>query len=181
MKDLASHILDIVQNSIRAQARHIEIRIEEDRNTDLLSIGIEDDGCGMDEGTLERIRDPFFTSRTVRKVGLGIPLLQQNAEQTGGRLLIRSTPGRGTGVVASFSHSHLDRPPLGDIAGTISLMMAVNPDIEFTFIHYSGRGCFRINSREVKNILDGISLNDPQIFPYLKEMIEENEKEIREE
>lgn len=181
MKDLASHILDIVQNSVRAQARHIGIGIEEDRTTDLLTIRIEDDGYGMDAATLKRIRDPFFTSRQIRHVGLGIPLLQQNAERTGGKLAIHSVQGEGTQVTATFSHSHLDRPPLGDIAGTVSLLMAVNPDIEFTFTHHSEQGHFRINSREVKNILDGFSLNDPDILCHLRELIDENEKEIKEE
>ena len=88
MKDLSSHMMDIVQNSIRAEASWIQIRICEDPEADLFLIEIQDNGCGMDEATLARVRDPFFTSRTVRKVGLGIPLLQQNAERTGGKVSI---------------------------------------------------------------------------------------------
>ena len=96
MKDLSSHMMDIVQNSIRAEASWIQIRICEDPEADLFLIEIQDNGCGMDEATLARVRDPFFTSRTVRKVGLGIPLLQQNAERTGGKVSIVSQPGQGT-------------------------------------------------------------------------------------
>ena len=100
MKDLASHIMDIVQNSVRANAQNIEITIEEHLSGDLLKITVKDDGDGMDEETLKRVRDPFFTSRTVRKVGLGIPLFQQNAERTGGSLSITSQQGKGTIVEA---------------------------------------------------------------------------------
>ena len=119
MKDLSSHMMDIVQNSIRAEASWIQIRICEDPEADLFLIEIQDNGCGMDEATLARVRDPFFTSRTVRKVGLGIPLLQQNAERTGGKVSIVSQPGQGTTLTARFGHSHLDRPPLGDVAETL--------------------------------------------------------------
>ena len=115
MKDLASHIMDIVQNSVRANAQNIEITVEEHWSDDLLTITVKDDGDGMDEETLQRVRDPFFTSRTVRKVGLGIPLFQQNAERTGGSLSITSQQGKGTIVEARFMHSHIDRPPLGAI------------------------------------------------------------------
>ena len=122
MKDLSSHMMDIVQNSIRAEASWIQIRICEDPEADLFLIEIQDNGCGMDEATLARVRDPFFTSRTVRKVGLGIPLLQQNAERTGGKVSIVSQPGQGTTLTARFGHSHLDRPPLGDVAETLTLL-----------------------------------------------------------
>ena len=105
MKDLSSHMMDIVQNSIRAEASWIQIRICEDPEADLFLIEIQDNGCGMDEATLARVRDPFFTSRTVRKVGLGIPLLQQNAERTGGKVSIVSQPGQGTTLTARFGHS----------------------------------------------------------------------------
>ena len=131
MKDLSSHMMDIVQNSIRAEASWIQIRICEDPEADLFLIEIQDNGCGMDEATLARVRDPFFTSRTVRKVGLGIPLLQQNAERTGGKVSIVSQPGQGTTLTARFGHSHLDRPPLGDVAETLTLLAAANPAIHF--------------------------------------------------
>lgn len=173
--------MDIAQNSIRAGASCIGIAVEENLTKDELTITVEDDGCGMDEATLKRIRDPFFTSRTVRKVGLGIPLLQQNAERTGGDVDIRSLPGKGTVLKARFVHSHLDRPPLGNLAETICLLIAANPTIEFSFTRSSGKGSFGLDTRELKQMLEGTPLNDPEILNGVREMIEENEKEITEE
>ena len=180
MKDLSSHMMDIVQNSIRAEASWIQIRICEDPEADLFLIEIQDNGCGMDEATLARVRDPFFTSRTVRKVGLGIPLFQQNAERTGGSLSITSQQGKGTIVEARFMHSHIDRPPLGNMAETISLLIAANPEREFLYTHCSDRGTFSIDTRELKNMLEGIPVNHPEIIMGIQEMIKENEKEITE-
>ena len=180
MKDLASHIMDIVQNSVRANAQNIEITVEEHWSDDLLTITVKDDGDGMDEETLQRVRDPFFTSRTVRKVGLGIPLFQQNAERTGGSLSITSQQGKGTIVEARFMHSHIDRPPLGNMAETISLLIAANPEREFLYTHCSDRGTFSIDTRQLKNMLEGIPVNHPEIIMGIQEMIKENEKEITE-
>ena len=179
MKDLASHIMDIVQNSIRAEAGRIDIHVHESREQDRFTIEIIDNGKGMDAETLQRVRDPFFTSRTVRKVGLGIPLLQQNAERTGGKVLISSTPGKGTTVCALFSHSHLDRPPLGDVAGTLSLLIASNPEIHFIYHHLTDQGEYSLDTEEVKQILDGVPLNNPEIVRAIRDMVQENLKEIK--
>lgn len=179
MKDLASHIMDIVQNSIRAQATEIEIRVIEDHEKDSFVIEIRDNGTGMDEATLARVRDPFFTSRTVRKVGLGIPLLQQNAERTGGFVSITSSIGKGTSVHALFGYSHLDRPPLGNMAETISLLIASNPDIHFKYDHSTAGGNYSLDTEEVKKILENVPLNHPDIILGIQEMIRENLKEIK--
>ena len=165
MKDLSSHMMDIVQNSIRAEASWIQIRICEDPEADLFLIEIQDNGCGMDEATLARVRDPFFSSRTVRKVGLGIPLLQQNAERTGGKVSIVSQPGQGTTLTARFGHSHLDRPPLGDVAETLTLLAAANPAIHF-------------DTQEIIQVLEGVPLGHPEILPAIQNLIRENLKEI---
>lgn len=178
MKDLASHIMDIVQNSLRAKASEIEIAIEENPAEDRLSISIQDNGCGMDEETLKRVRDPFFTSRTVRKVGLGIPLLQQNAERTGGKVNITSQKGKGTIIEAIFGYTHWDRPPLGDVAGTIGLLVMANPETVFRYSHSSPKGAFHFNTEEVKAILEGVPIHTPEIIRSIEEMIRENEKEI---
>lgn len=180
MKDLASHIMDITQNSVRAKASEIEIVIDENLTEDRLSITIQDNGCGMDEETLKRVRDPFFTSRTVRKVGLGIPLLQQNAERTGGKVNITSEKGEGTVIEAIFGYTHLDRPPLGDVAGTIGLLVMANPEIVFRYSHSSPKGEFHFDTEEVKAILEGLPINTPEIIRGIEEMIRENEKEIKE-
>ena len=179
MKDLASHILDIVQNSIRAEATKIEIKVTEDQEKDSLAIEITDNGSGMDEETLARVRDPFFTSRTDRKVGLGIPLLQQNAERTGGKIEINSNIGKGTTIYAWFTHSHLDRPPLGNIAGTISLLIASNPDIQFLYKHTTAQGSYVLDTEEIKGILENVPLSHPDILQGICEMIRENLKDIK--
>lgn len=179
MKDLASHIMDIVQNSIRAQATRIEIEVTEDHGKDCFTIKIRDNGTGMDEATLARVCDPFFTSRTVRKVGLGIPLLQQNAEQTGGKVSLISALGKGTTVNATFGHSHLDRPPLGDMAETISLLLVANPDIHFIYKHTTNTGAYLLDTEELQQILEGVPLTHPEILVGIQNLIRENLKEIK--
>lgn len=178
MQNLSDHILDIAQNSIRAKASRIEIDLRENPKEDSLLITITDDGCGMDKATLAKVTDPFFTSRTVRKVGLGIPLLKQNAEATGGSLDIKSKEGVGTILRASFSLTHWDRPPLGDIAGTIVILVAANPDIDFIYHHTTGKGSYTFDTIEVKEVMEGVPLNDPEITLALRQMIRENVKDI---
>lgn len=179
MKNLASHILDIVQNSIRAEATKVEIKVTENQEKDSLVIEITDNGSGMDEAILACVSDPFFTSRTVRKVGLGIPLLRQNAERTGGKIKINSNIGKGTTIYAWFTHSHLDCPPLGDIAGTVSLLMASNPDIQFIYKHTTAQGSYVIDTGEIKGILENVPLSHPDIIQGICGMIRENLKDIK--
>ena len=126
MKDLSMHIMDIAQNSISASADIIEVEISENAETDLYQIVISDNGKGMTAEYAARVTDPYVTSRTTRKVGLGLPLLKQNAERTGGSMTIKSTVNKGTIVTAKFSLCNFDRPPLGDIAGTMVLLAAAN-------------------------------------------------------
>jgi len=133
MEDLSLHILDIVENSIRACAKKIEIKIIKDKKRDLLNIEIIDDGEGMDVKTLKNVLDPFFTTRNTRKVGLGLPLLAQSAEESGGSIKIKSKPGKGTKVKAIFGYSHIDRRPLGDIHKSLKVLIAANPDINFIY------------------------------------------------
>ena len=178
MQTLSDHILDIAQNSIRAQASRVEIDLQENITEDSLVITIRDNGCGMDEATAAKVTDPFFTSRTVRKVGLGIPLFKQNAEATGGTLKITSKPGEGTTIEAKFGLSHWDRPPLGDVAGSIMILVSANPGIDFTYHHVTEKGEYTFDTHEVKEILEGVPLNDPEIVMALRQMIRENIKEI---
>lgn len=133
MEDLSLHILDVAENSIAAGAKRIEIRIIENAKKDLLSIEIEDDGRGMDEETLKKVFEPFFTTRKTRRVGLGLSLFCQAARETGGNVTIGSTIGKGTVVKATFKHSHPDRRPFGDIDKTMKVLCAGNPEIQFIF------------------------------------------------
>ena len=178
MQTLSDHILDIPQNSIRAQASRVEIDLQENATEDSLVITIKDNGCGMDEATVAKVTDPFFTSRTVRKVGLGIPLFKQNAEATGGNLKIESKTGEGTIIEAKFGLSHWDRPPMGDIAGSIVILVSANPEIDFIYRHSTEKGEYTFDTNEVKEILEGVPLNDPEIVMALRQMIRENIKEI---
>lgn len=179
MKDLSLHILDIVQNSVSARASKITITIVEHLAEDTLSIRISDNGKGMSPEVLERVTDPFFTSRTTRKVGLGIPLFKQNAELSGGCFSIESREGEGTHLEARFGHAHLDRPPLGDMPGVMMILVGANPDIHFIYTHQRDEECFVFDTHEVQEALDGMSLNEPAVIPYLKEMIRENLKAIQ--
>ncbi len=178
MRDISMHILDIIGNSVRAGASLVEVSVFENSKNDQLLLTIKDDGCGMDEETIEKALDPFFTSRKTRKVGLGIPLLQQNAQLSGGDLSIQSELGKGTELKACFVHSHIDRPPLGDLPGTISLMVSGNPNVEFCFIYKVDNEEYSFDSREVKKTLDGISITEPSVINFLKQMIKENLQEL---
>ncbi len=172
------HILDIIGNSVRAGASLVEVSIEEKSAEDQLILVVKDDGCGMDEETVKNALDPFFTSRKTRKVGLGIPLLQQNAEMSEGNLKIISELDKGTTITATFVRSHIDRPPLGDLSGTISLMVSGNPTVEFLYIHQLNDEEFKFDSREVKDALDGVPITEPGVINFLKQMIGENLTEI---
>ncbi|MDR0970712.1 MAG: ATP-binding protein [Lentimicrobiaceae bacterium] len=174
MKDLSLHIMDILQNSTRAGASEITLDIVENKTNDTLRITFIDNGSGMSEETLQHVLDPFFTTRTTRKVGLGLSLLKQNAEMTGGNLNIKSQLGVGTEVVVVFGLSHIDRPPMGDLAGTVVLTASANPNIRFIFHYQTDVIDYTFDTKEVNEALDGISLQEPEVISYLREMIAEN-------
>ena len=148
MEDLSLHILDIAENSITASAKRIEIRINEDKTNDLLTIEIKDDGKGMDEQTLQKALDPFFTTRNTRRVGLGLSLLAQAARETDGNLVLDSRNGQGTTVKATFRFSHPDRKPMGDIDETIRTLVVGYPGIDFLYKHKKNDSIYRFDTRE---------------------------------
>jgi DNA mismatch repair ATPase MutL len=178
VKTLALNILDIVQNSVRAEADEISIQVVEAPSADLYSITITDNGKGIPAELLGRITDPFVTTRTRRRMGLGLPLLKQHAELTGGSISIASKPGEGTFVKADFSFSHLDRQPMGDIAGVIMILFVANPAIEFTYRHITDKGDYTFSTRETKEVLGESDLTGNGLPIELKELINENLKEI---
>ena len=149
MEDLSLHILDVAENSISGSAKRIEIRINEDPEKDVLTIEIKDDGDGMDEQTLNKALDPFFTTRTTRRVGLGLPLLAQAARETNGKIELHSRPGQGTTVKAAFSYSHPDRKPMGDIHETIRTLVMGHPEIDFLYEHTKNGSLYRFDTREI--------------------------------
>jgi hypothetical protein len=179
MNDLSLHVMDILQNSVVAGATHVGLTVEEDRAADVMRITIADNGRGMTPEQVARLSDPFFTSRTTRRVGMGIPLLRQTAEQSGGGLRVSSQPGRGTTVEATFGWSNIDRPPLGNIANTLILTVAAHPEIDFTFTYLYNGEQWRFDTVEVKEALEGVPMNNPQIMKMLEQMVAENMKELQ--
>lgn len=173
MQELSLHILDIAENSVRADARLIEIAVTKDAGRDLLRIEIVDDGKGMDAGTLARVRDPFFTTKH-KKTGLGIPLLTQAAEQAGGNLMVESAPGKGTRVTVTFRWGHVDRPPIGNMAETLLTLIAGHPDRNYVYEEQNGKQVFRFDSREVKSDLDGVPVSEPAVLDAVRGLLNEN-------
>jgi hypothetical protein len=178
MKDLSLHILDIAQNSISAKASLIQITIDEDKFNNRYVLTIEDNGSGMPPEMLAKVTDPYTTSRKTRKVGLGLPLLKLNAELANGHLEISSELGVGTKVVATFEFDHIDRVPLGDTAGCVVMLAQMNPNLDFIYKHITPKGEYIFDTKEIKVILDDLSIQDLSIQKYLKEMVEENLKDI---
>ena len=178
MTELALHILDIAQNSIVAKASLIEIIINEDANADRLTFEIKDNGKGMSEKEVQHATDPYFTSRTTRKVGMGLPLFKQATEQCVGTFILKSQVGKGTQVKASMQLTHIDRQPLGDMAGTMALLVSSNPNIEFVYKHITNKGEYVFDTREVKSELGNVPITNPKVIKFIKEMIQENLNEI---
>ena len=180
MRELALHVLDIAENSISAGADEIKIRIEEDLSGDILQIMIEDNGKGMDQETLARVTDPFVTSRTTRKVGLGIPFFKAAAEACDGRLTIHSFPGQGTTIDVIFKHSHIDRMPLGDIVSTLQTLIIGTPDIHWIFEYQFNGYAFIFDDKPIKEAIEGVPLSEPAVMKFIREMLESGIQEARE-
>ncbi len=178
MKELSLHILDIAKNSTKAEASLVTIEIDENEVKNLLTIIIEDNGCGMSEEFLKTVKNPFSTTRTTRKVGLGIPLLQLAAMQCGGGLDIKSKLGSGTVVTVTFILNHIDRAPIGDMAGTIVTLVSGSPDIDFVYRHKKNGGEFLMDTRNIREILDGVPLDTPDVMAWLYAYINEGLNEL---
>ncbi len=173
MKELSLHILDIAKNSVKAKASKIEISVTEDEENDILIIEIADNGCGMSKEILNSVRDPFTTTRTTRKVGLGIPLFEAAAVQSGGGLNIESEIGVGTTLTAEFGYSNIDRAPLGDISDTMVILISGSPDIRFIYNYFKNGSEFKFDTNEIKAQLGDISLDTPEILDWIGEYIKE--------
>ncbi len=174
MKELSLNILDITENSVKAGATLTEISIIEEGDT--LTLIIKDDGCGMSDEILKAVENPFYTTRTTRKVGLGIPLLKMAAEQTGGDVKIISSTKKenhGTCVTATFYKNHLDFTPLGDVKETVLTLIQGHPDTDFLFIHQKENNEARLDTRELREILEGVPLNTYEVLQWIKEYLNE--------
>ncbi|GAK56959.1 histidine kinase [Candidatus Vecturithrix granuli] len=172
MKELSLHILDIVQNSTRAQATEVAIEIIEDFRQNLLKIVIKDNGTGIKKEALSTITNPFSTSRTTRRVGLGLSLLKAAAEQCRGEMTIESEEGKGTTVTAAFEHDHIDRVPLGDIVSTLIGIMIGNPDVDVYYRHCVNDKVFEIHTKAIKEELGDVPISDVAVMNFLSEYIQ---------
>lgn len=174
LEDLSQHVLDIAENSIAAEASAVTIEIREDRKNDLLTMTIEDNGRGMSRAFLEKVTDPFTTTRTTRRVGMGLPFLKQSAELCGGRFVLESTPGVGTRTEASFRFSSIDRPPLGDMPSTVMALFMGHPQIDWTYRHsVDGMTC-QVTTQELVEVLeDRELLRTTEVGLWLREMLTE--------
>ena len=174
MPELSLNILDVVQNSVRAGSPVTVIEIRADSAADTLTIVISDEGCGMTPEQVEKVTDPFFTTRTTRKVGLGVPFFKMAAELTGGSFTIDSTVGKGTVVTAVFGLTHIDRMPLGDIASTMTSLVGTSPELDFVLEYRVDEQGFTMDTREFREVLGDISLAEPQILGYIRDYIDSN-------
>jgi hypothetical protein len=172
LRELSLHLLDIAENSISAGAGNIQISVSEDSKNDLLQISVEDDGRGMSPEMLKRITDPFTTTRTTRKVGLGIPLLKSAAEACNGFLEITSEPGRGTKLLVAFQRSHIDRMPLGDLISTVQHLIIANPQIHWIFEYWYDGRVEIFDDEQIKNELGDLPMTEPEVLKCIKEMLE---------
>jgi len=178
MYELSLHILDIVENSLNAEATDIKLEIIEKLDIDELLIRISDNGYGMSEEQKRQILNPYFTTRKTRHIGLGLPLFAAAAEQCGGSLKIDSQKGVGTTVTATFQHSHIDRAPLGDMKTTLLSIMAYDKMQNFSYIHQVNDERFEFNTVDIRNQIGDIQLTHYKVQKLLGEFIEENEKSL---
>lgn len=173
MKELSLHILDLAQNSITAEASLIELDIIEDMANDLLTIKLRDNGRGMDEETVQKVTDPFFTTRTTRKVGLGISMFKMNAELCDGRFRIESELGVGTKIEAVFKHSHIDRVPVGNMADTMMTMVMGAQNADIVYNHVYKTQTFTFSTQEIKEVLGDVPLDNMDVLLWIKGYVDE--------
>lgn len=177
MTEISLNILDVAQNSVRAEATLIEISVAADTRLDTLKVTIKDNGFGMSEEQLQNVTDPFFTTRTTRKIGLGIPFFKMSAESTGGSFSICSQKGAGTVTEAVYILSSIDRMPLGDITGTIHSLVTLNPGIDFLYTYSVDGRSFVMDTREFRAILGDVSFAEAEVSGYINDYLAENKDE----
>ena len=175
MRELSLHVLDVVENSLAAGATHITLEIDENLQEDRLTIAVTDNGHGMDAETVNRALDPFYTTRTTRHVGLGLPLFKAAAERCNGRLVLESAPGDGTRVQVSFQRSHIDRAPLGNMVSTLLGILLAERVAEVRYVHRVGDQQFGFDTEEIRRTLGGVSMSHPLVQEWLQGFLTEGE------
>jgi anti-sigma regulatory factor (Ser/Thr protein kinase) len=179
MEDLSLHILDIAENSVKAQAKNISISVEENKKKDLLILEIKDDGKGMDAEKKAKALDPFFSTRKERRIGLGLSLLEEAAKAANGHFSLESEPGKGTKVVASFQASHIDTKPLGDIPQTLITLIVGSHDVDIRYTHVTDESEYVLDTGDIKSQLNGIPINSPEVIHIIKKNIIEGLANLR--
>jgi len=175
VKEIALHIQDIAENSIRAGATQLRIHIVEDTERDVLSVHIADNGCGMDEMMLKKALDPFFTTKNVRRVGMGLSLFRQAALRADGSFSIESAPGKGTSLTAEFRHSHFDRQPLGDMAGAIVVLLMSDPELDIDYRHRIDEDEFVFDTKVIRSTLEDVTISEPAVLQFIRELISDRQ------
>jgi hypothetical protein len=173
LRELSLHILDVAENGINAGGTLIRITVIEDSKENRLTIKIADNGRGIPEDMISKIVDPFYTTRTTRKVGLGLGLFREACKRCEGDLEIRSKEGEGTEVTATFRRDHIDLPPLGDMAGTMVSLVIGNEDVDFLYTHVIDGRRFELDTRQVKAELEDVPIYNPEVIGYLTQTIRE--------
>lgn len=176
MKELSLNILDVAKNSVTAGATKIEILVEE--TSERITITITDNGCGMTPEFVRKVTDPFTTTRTTRKVGMGLPLMKMEAQMSGGDLSIESQVGKGTTVKSWFDPRNIDMPPLGDLTSSVTTLIQGSPDIDFIFTHRTPAGEYTLDTGEIRQIMGDIPLSEPEVIAWLTDYLRENESNI---
>ena len=179
MRELSLHIMDIMENGIGAGADLIRLSIEEDHRKNLLLVSVTDNGQGIPEALLDRVADPFLTTRTTRRVGLGLSLLREASRRCEGEFRITSKEGEGTRTEATFRMDHIDLAPMGDIAGVITSLIMGSPEVDFVYFHRADDQRFDLDTRVVRRELEGVPLSHPKVLQYLSETISEGLTGIR--
>ncbi|WHE07836.1 ATP-binding protein [Thermoanaerobacterium thermosaccharolyticum] len=180
MKELSLYILDIAQNSLKAGAKNVKIELDIDHSKDLLTVIVDDDGCGMEKEFLQKVFDPFTTTRKERKVGLGLSLFKELAQQCGGDAKIESKKGIGTHVEGTFKISSVDLIPIGDIPSTIISLIISDSDVNISFVLKVDEKIFKFDTVEIKKVLDGVKISEPSVLKWLREYLIENLKCVME-
>ncbi len=178
MPEISLNVLDVAENSTRAGASLVTITVEADTAADTLTIVIADDGCGMTSEQVSRVTDPFFTTRTTRKVGLGVPFFKMAAELSGGSFSIESQVGKGTTVTAVFGLSNVDRMPLGDMTSTMHSLITMHEDTDFLYRYTYDGDSFELSTAEMREILGDVSFREPEVSGYIREFLKENEADV---
>ena len=178
MQELSLNVLDVAENSVRADASLVEITVEEDTAAGWLTIVIRDNGRGMTPEQVQTAIDPFYTTRTTRKVGLGVPFFRMAAQLSGGDLTIQSRVGEGTAVTATFGLTSIDRMPLGDINGTIATLVQCNPGIDWLYTRRKDGREMVMDTRQFREVLEDMPLDSPEVLGFLRDYLAENTAEL---